>query len=64
MKTITIILIVLLSTGCMTVKRVERNCDLFMSVCEVPVKIETKVLTNTIINTEYRDTTIDRKSVV
>jgi len=58
MKTLSIILIVLLSTGCMTVKRVKRNCDLFMTVCEVPVKVETEILTNTITEIEYRDTVI------
>ena len=58
MKTLIIISILLLSVSCMTVKRVERNCDLFMTVCEVPVKVETEILTNTITKIEYRDTTI------
>ena len=56
MKTIAIILIGLLSVSCMTTKRVKRNCDLFMAVCEVPVKVETEILTNTITEIEYRDT--------
>jgi len=40
----------------MTVKKVKRNCDLFMTVCEVPVKTEVEVITNTITEIEYRDT--------
>ena len=56
MKTLSIILIALLSVSCMTVKRVKKNCDIFMAVCEVPVKIETEILTNTVTEIEYRDT--------
>ena len=56
MKNLIIISILLLSVSCMTIKRVEKNCDLFMKVCEVPVKVETEILTNTITEIEYRDT--------
>ena len=52
-----LILICLLSTSCMTVKRIEKNCDKFEQICTTgdvdTVRIET-------ITKEYlRDTTID-----
>ena len=58
MKTLSIILIVLLSTGCMTVKRIEKNCDLFSTVCvtEIETKTDTIIKTKTVIR--YRDTTL------
>ena len=58
MKIIVFISSILFLTSCMTVDKVKRNCDLFMTVCEVPVKVETEILTNTITKIEYRDTTI------
>ena len=51
-----ILLISVLSASCMTIKRVKKNCDIFMAVCEVPVKVETEILTNTVTEIEYRDT--------
>ena len=58
MKYLTIILIGLLSVSCLTVKRIEKNCDLFAKVCIT--ETETSTETNTEITTEieYRDTTI------
>ena len=58
MKTLSIILIALLSTGCMTVNRIEKNCDKFAAICitEVETKTDTIIKTKTVI--EYRDTTI------
>ena len=58
MKYLTIILISLLSVSCLTVKKVSKNCDLFMIVCEVPVKKEVEIITNTITEIVYRDTII------
>jgi len=58
MKIIVFISSILFLTSCMTVDKVKRNCDLFMTVCEVPVKVETEILTNTITEIEYRDTVI------
>lgn len=58
MKAIAIILISLLSVSCMTVKRIERNCDLFAKICITETQRDT--VTKTVIKTEiiYRDTTI------
>jgi len=56
MKNLLIILFALFLTSCMTVGKVKRNCDLFMTVCEVPVKKEVEVITNTVTEIEYRDT--------
>ena len=56
MKNLFIILIYLALTSCMTVGKISRNCDKFMTVCEVPVKTEVEVITNTITEIEYRDT--------
>ena len=56
MKNLIIISILLLSVSCLTVERIERNCDKFATICEVPVKVETEVLTNTITEIQYRDT--------
>lgn len=54
MKSIIILLIVLLFTSCLTVKRIEKNCDKFAAVC----------ITSTNVKTEYRDTTIYRDRIV
>jgi len=43
-----VLIIILLSTSCLTVKKIERNCDKFSRVC----------VTATATVTEYRDTTI------
>ena len=58
MKTITIILIGIFSVSCMTVKRIEKNCDLFEKVCvtEIETKTDTIIKTKTVIR--YRDTTL------
>ena len=58
MKTIIIILISLLSVSCMTVKRIERNCDLFAKVCITETETETETTKETETEIEYRDTTI------
>ena len=58
MKNLFIILICLFLTSCMTVNKVKRNCDIFMTVCEVPVKKEVEIITNIVTEVIYRDTTI------
>lgn len=58
MKNLIIILISLLSVSCLTVKRIERNCDKFAKICEVPVKKEVKIIRDVHIETIYRDTII------
>jgi len=45
-------------TSCMTVNRIEKNCSEFAKICEVPVKKEVKIITNTVTEIEYRDTII------
>ena len=57
MKQIAFILIILLSTSCMTVKRIEKNCDLFEKVC-VTATVDTVLKTKTVVVTE-RDTIIN-----
>ena len=42
----------------MTIKRIERNCDLFEKVCVAEVKTETDTITKIKTVIEYRDTTI------
>lgn len=64
MKQIAFILIGLLSVSCMTVKRIERNCDKFEQICTTgsvdTVRIETHtetILQDTVINFYFpRDT--------
>jgi len=58
MKTLSIILITLLSVSCLTVKRIEKNCEKFEKVCvtEIETKTDTIIKTKTVIR--YRDTTI------
>jgi len=58
MKYSIILLIALLSVSCMTVKRIEKNCDLFTKVCitEIVTKTDTIRTIKTVI--EYRDTII------
>lgn len=58
MKYLAIILIGLLSVSCMTVKRIEKNCDLFAKVCITETETETEITTETKTEIEYRDTTI------
>lgn len=58
MKNLFIILIALFLTSCMTVKRVEKNCDLFAKVCITETETETEIITETKTETIYRDTTI------
>jgi len=61
MKHITLILILLLTSSCLTVKRIERNCDKFAKVCTTErvdtVHIETiKTITKRDTVIEYRFT--------
>ena len=42
----------------MTVKRIEKHCSEFAKICEVPVKKEVEIITNTVTEIIYRDTTI------
>lgn len=59
MKNLLIIIILgLLFSSCMTISRVSKNCDLFMAVCEVPIKKEVEIITNTVTEIQYKDTTI------
>jgi len=48
MKTINLLLVLLIFSSCLTVKRIEKNCDKFAKVC----------ITETEKIIEYRDTTI------
>ena len=57
-KLFIILLIGLLSVSCMTVKRIEKHCDDFAKICVVPVKKEVEIITNTVTEIKYRDTTI------
>ena len=57
MKYLTIILIGLLSVSCLTVKRIEKNCDKFAAVCITETEKETETTTETTTEIEYRDTT-------
>lgn len=54
MKTITFFLVCIIFSSCLTVKRIERNCDKFAKVCITDSK--------TII--EYRDTVIYKDRVI
>ena len=58
MKTITIILIGLISVSCLTVKRIEKHCDDFAKVCITETETSTETNTEIITEIEYRDTTI------
>lgn len=58
MKYLAIILIGFLSVSCLTVKRIEKNCDKFAAVCVTDVKKEVRIVTNTVTEIEYRDTII------
>ena len=49
-KLIVLLVIAAMATSCLTVKRIERNCDLFAKVC----------ITESQTQTVYRDTTIYR----
>lgn len=57
MKYLTIILVCLLSVSCLTVRRVEKNCDLFAKICITETETETDTTTTTETETEYDDTT-------
>lgn len=48
MKPLNLILICIFLTSCLTVKRIEKNCDKFAQIC----------VTETVVKTVYRDTTI------
>lgn len=54
MKAITIILVCVFFTSCITVKRIEKNCDKFAKVC----------ITETVTKMEYRDTTIYKDRII
>jgi len=58
MKTIVFISSVLFLTSCLTVRKIERNCEKFEKVCvtETETQTDTIIKTKTVI--EYRDTTI------
>ncbi len=58
MKYSAFILIGLLSVSCLTVKRIEKNCDDFAKVCITESETETETTTETTTEIEYRDTTI------
>ena len=57
MKQISLILICLLSVSCMTVKRIEQNCDKFEQICTTG-NTDTVRIENTVVVTE-RDTIIN-----
>ncbi|HDY88858.1 MAG TPA: hypothetical protein ENH82_12200 [bacterium] len=57
MKTITFILIGLLSVSCMTVKRIEQNCDKFEKICTTG-SVDTVIIDNSTV-IFLRDTTIN-----
>jgi len=57
MKQILLILICLFSVSCMTVKRIERNCDQFEQICTTG-NTDTVRIENTVVVTE-RDTVIN-----
>ena len=52
-----ILLISVLSASCLTVKKIEKNCDLFAAVCITEKETETDTNTTTTTETEYGDTT-------
>ena len=56
MKIIAIILISLLSVSCLTVKRIEKNCDKFAAVCITETETNTETKTEIITEIEDRDT--------
>ena len=58
MKAIIIILIGLISTSCLTVDRISRNCDKFTKVCVTEVQRDTVTKIETKTEVIYRDTTI------
>ena len=53
-----IVLLSLLLSSCMTVKRIEKHCLEFAKICEVPIKKEDTIIRYVQIETVYRDTTI------
>jgi len=57
MKNILLLLIGLLSVSCLTVRRIEKNCDKFAAVCVTEKETETDTNTTTTTETEYGDTT-------
>ncbi len=54
MKIINTILILISLTSCLSVKRIEKNCDKFSKIC----------ITETVTKIEYRDTTIYKDRIV
>ena len=54
MKTINLILISFLLSSCLTVKKIERNCDKFAKVC----------ISEQVTKIEYRDTTIYKDRII
>lgn len=52
--TIYVFVILLIGSGCLTVNKIQRNCEKFAQICTTPVKTVT----------EYRDTTIYRNDTV
>ena len=58
MKNLTYILIILLSTSCLTTKKIERNCAEFVKICEVPIKTEVMVIEATKTEIVYKDTIV------
>lgn len=54
MKNIIYLLLILVLSSCMTVKRIQRNCDQFAKIC----------VTETVKETIYRDTTIFRNDTI
>ena len=53
-KLISLFLIVLLSSSCLTIRKIEKNCDKFAKICIV----------ETVKETVYRDTTIYRTDTI
>ncbi len=54
MKPIAILLICIFFSSCLTVKRIEKNCDKFAKVC----------ITESVTKIEYRDTTIYKDRII
>ncbi len=56
MKYLIITFIGLLSVSCLTVKRIEKNCEKFAAVCITETETSTETNTEIITEIEYRDT--------
>ena len=57
MKYLTLLLSIILLSSCMTVKRIERNCDKFAAVCLT--KSSDTVFVTKEVETVYRDTVVE-----